>query len=160
MTMLVRPFAAPDRAAVVALIHQLNLFEDAISRDRASDIRAAEACLDTDLKRVAKEGGAVLVAVDGTEIVGMMCFVMDQPQPYLRAEIGRVGWVAELVVDERFRGQGIGTRLLEEAERLARDNGVKRLMIGAIAGNHIARKAYERFGFRPAVIELSKDLDD
>ncbi len=31
-------------------------------------------------------------------------------------------------------------------------------MIGAIVGNHVARKAYERFGFRPAVMELAKDL--
>jgi GNAT superfamily N-acetyltransferase len=92
-------------------------------------------------------------------VVAMMAFVIDQPQPYLRTEIGQVGWVAELVVDERYRGQGIGTLMLEEAERRARQSGLKRLMIGAIAGNHIARKAYERFGFRPAVIELAKELD-
>ena len=49
--------------------------------------------------------------------------------------------------------------MLEEAERLARAHGVKRLMIGAIVGNHVARKAYERFGFRPAVMELAKDLE-
>jgi GNAT superfamily N-acetyltransferase len=147
MTIALRPFAEADRAAVVGLVHQLNLYEDAISRDRAGD-----------LKRVVREGGAVVVACDGDIVVGMMCFVIDQPQPYLRTEIGQVGWVAELVVDERYRGQGIGTQMLEEAERLAREGGLKRLMIGAIAGNHIARKAYERFGFRPAVIELSKDL--
>jgi GNAT superfamily N-acetyltransferase len=158
MTIALRPFAEADRAAVVGLVHQLNLYEDAISRDRAGDLKAAEACLDSDLKRVEREGGAVVVACDGDIVVGMMCFVIDQPQPYLRTEIGQVGWVAELVVDERYRGQGIGTQMLEEAERLAREGGLKRLMIGAIAGNHIARKAYERFGFRPAVIELSKDL--
>ncbi len=48
----------------------------------------------------------------------MMCFVLEQPQPYLKAEIARVAWVSELVVDERSRGQGIGiTALIEEAER-------------------------------------------
>ncbi len=160
MTLLVRPYATADRAAVVSLVHQLNLFEDAISGDRAKDLKAAEACLESDLKRVERDGGAVVVACDGDEVVAMMAFVIDQPQPYLRAEVGQVGWVAELVVDERHRGQGIGTLLLEEAERLARASGLKRLMIGAIAGNHIARKAYERFGFRPAVIELSKDLEE
>lgn len=158
MTVSIRPYAEADRPAVVGLIHQLNLFEDTISSDRARDLRAAEACLDSDLKRIARDGGALAVACDGAEVVGMMCFIMDQPQPYLRAGIGPVGWIAELVVDERRRGQGVGTRLLEEAERLARAGGVRRLMIGAIAGNHVARRAYERFGFRPAVIELAKDL--
>ncbi len=158
MSATIRAYAPGDRAAVVGLVHQLNLYEDGISADRARDVKAAEACLDADLARVARDGGAVMVAVDGRDVIGMMCFVLEQPQPYLKAEIAQVGWVSELVIDERFRGQGIGTALLEEAERLARQHGVKRLMIGAIVGNHIARKAYERFGFRPVVMELAKDL--
>lgn len=159
MSIVIRPFAAGDRAVVIDLVHQLNLYEDGISADRARDVKAAEACLDFDLARVARDGGAVVVAVDGREVIGMMCFVLERPPPYLRAEFAQVGWVSELVVDERHRGQGIGTALLEEAERLARRHGVRRLMIGAIVGNHIARKAYERFGFRPAAIEMAKDLE-
>jgi GNAT superfamily N-acetyltransferase len=158
MTLAIRPFEEADRADVVGLIHQLNLFEDALSGDRAKDRKAAEACLAGDLKRIDKEGGAIVVAADGAEVIGMMCFIIEQPQPYLRAEVAEVGWVTELVIDERHRGQGIGTRLLEEAERLARDKGIGRLMIAAIVGNRIARQAYERFGFRPAVLELVKDL--
>ncbi|WP_439574342.1 GNAT family N-acetyltransferase [Phreatobacter sp.] len=158
MTVTIRAYLPADRMAVVGLVHQLNLFEDEISGDRAQDIKAAEACLDSDLARVERDGGGVLVAVDGAEVVGMLCFALDQPQPYLRAEIARVGWVTELVIDERRRGQGIGTQLLEASETLARGLNVNRMMIGAIVGNHIARKAYERFGFRPAVLELSKDL--
>lgn len=159
MSIVIRPYEPGDHAAVVGLVHQLNLYEDAISADRARDVKAAEACLDADLKRVARDGGAVMVALDGPEPVGMMCFVLEQPPPFLRADVGQTGWVTELVIDERYRGQGIGTALLTEAERLARDHGVKRLMIGAIVGNHIARKAYERFGFRPSVMELAKDLE-
>lgn len=155
----VRAYAEADRAAVIGLIHQLNLFEDAISGDRAKGREAAAACLDADLARIARDGGALILAVDGSEPVGMMCFVLDPPQPYLRAEIGRIGWVTELVIDERWRGQGVGTRLLEEAEAIARRHGVSRLMIGAIAGNHAARRAYERFGFRTAIVEMAKDIE-
>lgn len=158
MTLAIRPYEDADRAAVVDLVHQLNLFEDGISGDRARDVKAAEACLDSDIARVARDGGGLLVAVDGTEVVGMLCFALEQPQPYLRADIAKVGWVTELVIDERRRGQGIGTLLLEAAEQLARSLNVSRMMIGAIVGNHVARRAYERFGFRPAVLELSKDL--
>jgi GNAT superfamily N-acetyltransferase len=158
MTLAIRPYEDADRAAVVDLVHQLNLFEDGISGDRARDVKAAEACLDSDIARIARDGGGLLVAVDGTEVVGMLCFALEQPQPYLRGDIAKVGWVTELVIDERRRGQGIGTLLLEAAEQLARSLNVNRMMIGAIVGNHVARRAYERFGFRPAVLELSKDL--
>lgn len=159
MTADLRDYRLSDRRQVVDLIGQLNAFEDAISGDRAQDRGAAEACLDADLGRVERDGGALIVATDGADVVGMLCLVLDPPQPYLRAHIGRIGWVTELVIDERCRGQGIGTALLEEAERRARRLGVGRLMIGAIVGNTIARRAYERFGFRPAVLELAKDLD-
>lgn len=158
MTLLLRPYAPADRRAAIALIHQLNMFEDAISGDRAKDLAAAEACLDLDLGKAATQGGAVILALDGTEVVGMMAFLIDLPEPYLSAQVGKVAQIAELVVDERCRGQGIGTALLEEAERLARSLDVSRLRIGVIAGNGIARRAYERFGFRPAAIELSKEV--
>lgn len=160
MSLLLRPYVEADRRFAIALIHQLNVFEDAISGDRAKDHAAAEACLDADLDRAARDGGAVIVAADGSELVGMMAWLIDRPEPYLRSDIGRIAVVAELVVDERCRGQGIGTALLEEAERLAHLHQIKRLRIGVIAGNSIARRAYERFGFRAAAIELTKDLDD
>ncbi|WP_170181774.1 GNAT family N-acetyltransferase [Phreatobacter stygius] len=160
MPVVLRPYVEADRRFVVALVHQLNVFEDAISGDRAKDRSAAEACLDADLERAARDGGAVIVATDGAELVGMMAWVIDPPQPYLRADIGKVALVTELVVDERSRGQGIGTALLEEAERLSRLHQVSRLRIGAIAGNSIARRAYERFGFRTTYVELAKDLDE
>lgn len=156
----IRAYAEADRRQVVDLIAQLNAFENGISGDRASDRKAAEACLDADLGRIERDGGALVVAGDGADVIGMMCLVLDPPQPYLRADIGRIAWVAELVIDERHRGQGVGTSLLREAERLAKSFGIRRLMIGAIVGNTIARRAYERFGFRPAVVELAKDLDD
>lgn len=158
MTLVLRPYAPADRRAAIALIHQLNVFEDAISGDRAKDHAAAEACLDLDLSRAAEQGGAVVMALDGREVVGMMAFFVDLKEPYLSAEVGKVGHIAELVVDERHRGQGIGTALLEEAENLARHHEVSRLRIGVIAGNGIARRAYERFGFRAAAIELTKEV--
>ncbi|WP_163362692.1 hypothetical protein, partial [Escherichia coli] len=74
-----------DRRFAIALIHQLNVFEDAISGDRAKDRKAAEACLDADLERAALDGGAVIVAAEGDELVGMMAWLIDRPEPYLRS---------------------------------------------------------------------------
>jgi len=157
-TVGLRPYRAADREVVVDLIWQLNLFEDAISADRAPDREAAEACLEVDLTRVGRDGGHLVVAEKAGRIVAFMTLVFETPQPFMHKEFAQIAWVSELVVAEGHRGQGIGTLLLHEAERLARASKIRRLMIGAIMGNTAARSAYEKFGFRPAVIELSKDL--
>jgi GNAT superfamily N-acetyltransferase len=50
------------------------------------------------------------------------------------------GFISELFVHEDWRGRGVGGRLLEEAERLARDRGWWRLHLV----NHRERDSYRR----------------
>jgi ribosomal protein S18 acetylase RimI-like enzyme len=54
--------------------------------------------------------------------------------------------VAELYVDERQRNRGIGGRLLEHAEALARERGAARMSIETGITNP-ARRLYERHGY-------------
>jgi ribosomal protein S18 acetylase RimI-like enzyme len=51
-------------------------------------------------------------------------------------------------VMEMFRGQGIGTSLLQEAEGLTLANGIQRATIAAARDNPGARRLYERLGYR------------
>ena len=47
-----RDFESPDRAVVVDLLQELNRFEDVITGDRATDRKAAAACLADDVARM------------------------------------------------------------------------------------------------------------
>ena len=70
----------------------------------------------------------------------------DTRTPRERAPVDLTGqWVA--VVDEDWRGRGIGRLLLAEAERLTREKGLKRLVIGVMAGNAGAERLYAELGF-------------
>ncbi len=51
-------------------------------------------------------------------------------------------------VMEMFRGQGIGTWLLQEAEEIVTQRGVERVTIAAARTNLRARQLYERLGYR------------
>jgi GNAT superfamily N-acetyltransferase len=55
--------------------------------------------------------------------------------------------VAELYVDEQLRNRGIGGRLLQHAEDLARRGGFRRMCLETGITNP-ARRLYERAGFR------------
>ena len=53
-----------------------------------------------------------------------------------------------LAVNRRFRSQGIGSRLLDEVARYARDSGYDRVRLDVIDTNPRAKKLYERKGFQ------------
>ena len=54
-------------------------------------------------------------------------------------------WLCDVFVDERFRGQGISKRLLEELERQPSLEGVRRWCLAT----RDAHGLYEKFGYRP-----------
>ena len=51
-------------------------------------------------------------------------------------------------VMEVFRGKKIGTRLIQEAERIVLDRGFRWTTIAVAKDNHSARRLYERLGYR------------
>jgi phosphinothricin acetyltransferase len=154
----IRPFEPQDRDAVIALHWELNRHEQTVSGDRALDREAAEACLADDEKQMAVRGGVALVAVIAGEIAGYVCCVLSDGGPFLRADLRRQAYVTTLVVGEAFRGRGVATALLDEAERFARAQDVAAIGVGVLAGNRGAEQLYQRFGFAPHAVEMVKRL--
>jgi putative acetyltransferase len=60
-----------------------------------------------------------------------------------------LGEVRDLVLDEQFRGQGLGARLLKRCVEEARALGYKRLYLETTPQMEKAQKLFIRFGFRP-----------
>ena len=56
--------------------------------------------------------------------------------------------VETLVVDPRFRGMGIGTKLLEHAETVAANWDKRKMVLDVIDENDGARRLYERRGYK------------
>ncbi len=70
--------------------------------------------------------------------------------------------IAEVVnfsVHPMHRGQGIGSRLFEEAKKLAKKRGAKRMSVEAIAANTGAVRFYKTRGFSEFDIVLLARLD-
>jgi ribosomal protein S18 acetylase RimI-like enzyme len=68
----------------------------------------------------------------------------------------RVGEIESLAVMPEHRGAGIGTRLLERLERELEQDGVRDLVLGVLPGNAAAIRLYERRGYRPTWLYLSR----
>lgn len=55
--------------------------------------------------------------------------------------------ITNIAVDKNFRGRGMGRRLLEELERIAREKNVLRIILEVRPSNEVARRLYQSMGF-------------
>ncbi len=68
----------------------------------------------------------------------------------------RIGEIESLSVLPEYRGTGLGSELLERLETHLSEVGVADVILGALAGNDDAIRLYERRGYRPTWLYLSK----
>lgn len=95
---------------------------------------------------VASGKSSVVVAEQGGEIVA-----------FCKADIvGVRGYLDELVVKPEYRGQGIGSKLMDWADSVFREHGVRQVELLVVVGNEDARRFYERRGFLPSVLEMKR----
>jgi GNAT superfamily N-acetyltransferase len=153
----IRPMQDRDREAVVDLLWQLNLYEKRLSDTRSERREDAEACLAWNDERI-QEGGAHCVAEIDSRIVAYLCLVIQMAPPFIRAEFRRHLYVADLVVDESWRGRGIGRAMLAEADAYARDQRLGHILIGLTAGNTRADRLYASEGYAFYGVERLKTL--
>jgi len=111
-------------------------------QDRPSEVD--EVSWFTGLFQRVLSGEVVVVIADlGGRAVGS-CTV-GPAGPLRRSEMGHVG-VLGILVDRRYRGQGIGTSMLERCLAECRDK-FEVVRLSVFADNEGARRLYERFGF-------------
>lgn len=71
---------------------------------------------------------------------------------------GRLAWIYDIEIFDRFRRKGYATRALEAAESEARRLGVDRIELHVFGHNAAARTLYERSGYAPTSIVMTKEL--
>jgi len=101
--------------------------------------------------------GNVGVAVEaGGPIVG---FVMFHVETGVYEQDVTRGIVGNVFVVESARGQGIGTKLMDYAEKRLREEGVDVVGLSVLAANENARRLYAERGYRPHRIEMERDVE-
>ena len=102
----------------------------------------------------------LLLARYGDEVVGYaLGYTMPASSTWLAdtwVTDELVGEVESLSVLPAHRGRGLGSRLLEDLHEQLRERGAVDLILGALAGNVDAIRLYERHGYRPTWLYLSR----
>jgi GNAT superfamily N-acetyltransferase len=146
----VRPAAKTDAVAIATLL--VGGSRDPSSEDPGSPERYAAA-----IARIREEGGEVLVADDGGEVVGV-CQLLDLA--HLQHQGGRVAEIESVHVAADRRGTGIGSRLLEAAVAWAASRGCYRVQLTSHIERADAHRFYEANGFVASHVGFKRHLDD
>ena len=81
--------------------------------------------------------------------VGNLCLILGGPDnPQARDRLPPGPEINAFDVIPSHRNRGIGSALIGEAERRARDLGHESTVLGVEVNNHAARRLYERLGYR------------
>jgi GNAT superfamily N-acetyltransferase len=69
------------------------------------------------------------------------------------------GFVHDLMIADEAREAGVGQQLLNAAIEWLREQGMPRVVLWTAAPNDVARRLFERRGFRPTMIEMTLELE-
>ena len=143
---------------MLGLVREVQVAESAyFDRKRPAD-EIGDWYVDRLLESSRLHNGKLLVATHANEVCGYASILTtvkdDEPD-----EIDySYAYVQDLVVTESLRGIGIGTRLLEECEVIARACGARWLRLDVLAANHGAVRLYESRGLKPLYLSMEKPL--
>jgi predicted N-acetyltransferase YhbS len=137
----VRQATAADAARIASLIDELGY-------------PATAADVDARLRLIEEAGQSVLVAELDRQVIGCLStsvmHVLHRPAP--------VGRISMMVVDEHYRGQGIGAAMVREAECLLAANGCQLVEVTSNNRRTEAHRFWESNGYERTSSRFAKDV--
>jgi ribosomal protein S18 acetylase RimI-like enzyme len=158
----IRPATAADLPACARLGAALTRFHHRLDPQRffvVPGMRTGYAWwLGKELKRRAV---AILVAVrpgarGGERVVGF-AYGRLEPRDWMALR-DACGVGVDLMVDPAERERGVGTALVEALVGALAERGAPRVVLGVASGNAGARRLFAARGFRPTMIEMTREL--
>jgi ribosomal protein S18 acetylase RimI-like enzyme len=110
------------------------------------------------LSRQLEEPGVVLLVAElGGEVVGYTYAGLEGPD-YMSLR-GPAGVLHDIVVDPERRARGVGRLLLEATLAALAGMGAPRVVLSTAARNEGAQRLFASMGFRPTMVEMTRELD-
>ena len=102
-----------------------------------------------------REAACVVAEADGV-VVGY-AYGRLEPRSFVSL-LDACAFLHDLYVEAPFRRAGVAAALVEAIARALRALGAPRLLLGVAAKNEAAQGLFEKLGFRPTMIEMTREL--
>jgi len=145
LTVHIRPALLNDFGGVLTLFCQL-WPEKVLNRERQQAVYNA----------MLESGGYELLCAVKEEAIAGFASLSIQHNFW---QEGRILYITTMIVDEKHRGQGIGTALIREIEKIARERGCKRIELESAFHRTDAHAFYEKMGFEKRAHFYSREVE-
>lgn len=143
-----RRYRHADADAVVNLLKQLVFLEGKPSKPRI---------IKRFLRKISRSGIILVAEVDGKIVGAGGGYVIGSIE---NVEGERYGFIEFLVVDEGYRGMGIGRRLLTILVDKLRSKGVSEIYLEVDPRNEAALSLYRSLGFTVSYLTMNLKIDE
>ncbi|HZC15602.1 MAG TPA: GNAT family N-acetyltransferase [Caulobacteraceae bacterium] len=160
MTIIIRSASVADQSALGRLGALLVEAHHQFDADRfiAPTPRTEEGYGRFLVGQIGHEGAMVLAAAE--ERVGVVGYAYAALEgPDWMALRGTAGVIYDIIVDPDHRRRGIGQRLLNEALAALKALGAPRVVLSTAHQNATAQSLFAKAGFRPTMIEMTRETD-
>jgi ribosomal protein S18 acetylase RimI-like enzyme len=145
---VVRRYRHKDADAVVNLLKQLVFLEGKPGKPRI---------IKRFLRKISRSGVILVAEADGKIVGAGGGYVIGSIE---NVEGERYGFIEFLVVDEGYRGMGIGRRLLTILVDKLRAKGVSEIYLEVDPRNEAAISLYRSLGFTVSYLTMNLKIDD
>ena len=107
---------------------------------------------------VAFSDSKVYVALDNEVVVGYATIYIERfAMPLYNSDPLCV--IGDMMIEEQYRKQGIGELFIEEANKMAKEFSVKKLMLNVFAKNIIAYEYFKQQGFEDMMYQMTLKME-
>ncbi len=105
--------------------------------------------------KVSGKSGICFIALEDDKLVGYIAGSMMKPDSTRSVSVASLD---NMLVEEEYRGNGIGTSLLEHFKKWAKAKGAGSVEVSAYFNNKKAIRFYQSVGFKKLAINLEKKI--
>jgi ribosomal protein S18 acetylase RimI-like enzyme len=158
--MMIRTALASDAVAIGKLWEKLVMYHRELDQDMPQATANGAELYGRNLRsRLNDSHTRVFVAEEDGRVVGyVLGVVVDLLPEIFEQELS--GFLADIYVDEAYRGRGIGRDLVAALAAWFRDQGVRYFDWHVAAANQEALAFWEHIGARPTQIRMRVDIGD
>lgn len=107
---------------------------------------------------IERENSDILVAEEDGGLVAFALLEGRETAHLAGVARRRCAFLMDICVDEKLRGQGIGSAMLAACEEWAREKNFEYLELNVLEANEAARRLYERTGYKKTVNVMRMEL--
>jgi GNAT superfamily N-acetyltransferase len=109
-------------------------------------------------ERIAKRNGFIEIVENNEEIIGYLCGGISEQSFYLYRQKAKHARLDSMLIDKKFRGKNIGTKLAKNFVEWCEKNNVDYISADASAGNKKSLNFYRKLGFKDYDLTLEMKM--